>query len=366
MISHAADYPDLALASLMRARHVRPVRPRDGTIPSPDRLVSTYTTEMHAPSVHSPLRPDSAPAPMAGHDWPFSVSVVIAALNEGATIGGVVERTRAACPDAEILVVDDASTDDTAARAEAAGARVIRRPYTLGAGAGVKTGTRAATGDVLVLLDGDGQHDPADIPRLLGLIGPYDLVIGERDRAGQQNAVRWLGNSALNRFGSYLVGIPMRDLTSGFRVMRRYVMLDMLHLLPNQYSWPTTSALAFAKAGFHVRFEPIVVGRREAGKSSQKLVRNGIRFLLIILRMTTLFSPLRVFFPMFLLLESLAVIGYVWSVASGSPALHLPPSTVMFFLGGLVLFFFGLISEQISNLRFRSPESWLTVGPARR
>ena len=116
------------------------------------------------------------------------------------------------------------------------------------------------------------------------MIGPYDLVIGERDRAGQQNAARWLGNSALNRLGSYLVGIPMRDLTSGFRAMRRHVMLDILHLLPNQYSWPTTSALAFAKAGFHVRFEPVVVRRRETGKSSQKLARNGIRFLLIILR----------------------------------------------------------------------------------
>ena len=297
--------------------------------------------------------------------WPFSVSVVIPALNEGATIAGVIEQTRVHCPDAEVLVVDDCSKDDTAARAEAAGARVIRRPYTLGAGAGVKTGIRAARGDIIVLMDGDGQHDPADIPRLLDLIGPYDLVIGERDRAGQQNTVRWLGNSTLNRVGSYLVGIPMRDLTSGFRAMRRRVMLDFLHLLPNQFSWPTTSALAFAKAGFHVRFEPIVVRKRETGRSSQKLVRNGIRFLLIIMRMSVLFSPLRVFFPLFVLLELLALAGYAWSVATSGRLLHLPPSTVMFFLGGLVLFFFGLISEQVASLRFRSPESWLTVGPAR-
>jgi glycosyltransferase involved in cell wall biosynthesis len=324
------------------------------------------TTEVHAPSVHSIFRPDSVPAPIADRRWPFSVSVVIAAFNEGATIGGVVERTRAACPDAEILVVDDALSDDTAARAEAAGARVIRRPYNLGQGAGIKTGVRAAAGDVIVLLDGDGQHDPADMLRLLDLIGPYDMVIGERDRAGQQNVVRWVGNSALNRLGSYLVGIPMRDLTSGFRAMRRHVMVDVLHLLPNQYSWSTTSALAFAKAGFHVRFEPIIVRRRETGQSSQKLMRNGIRFLLIILRVSTLFSPLRIFFPMFVLLEGLALVGYLWSVAAGAPKLHLPPSTVMFFLGGLVLFFFGLISEQIAHLRFRSPESWLTVGPARR
>ena len=293
------------------------------------------------------------------------MSVVIPALNEAATIGGVIEQTRVHCPGAEVLVVDDCSKDDTPARAEAAGARVIRRPYTLGAGAGVKTGIRAATGEVVVLLDGDGQHDPADIPRLLDLIGPYDLVIGERDRAGQQNAVRWLGNSALNRIGSYLVGIPMRDLTSGFRAMRRRVMLDFLHLLPNQFSWPTTSALAFAKAGFHVRFEPITVRKRETGRSSQKLVRNGIRFLLIILRMSTLFSPLRIFFPLFVLLELFALFGYLWSVSTSGRLLHLPPSTVMFFLGGIILFFFGLISEQVASLRFRSPESWLTVGPAR-
>ena len=195
------------------------------------------------------------------------MSVVIAALNEAPTIGDVIAGTLAHCPGAEVLVIDDCSTDDTAARAEAAGARVIRRPYTLGQGAGVKTGVRAAMGDVVVLLDADGQHDPADIPRLLDLIGPYDLVIGERDRAGQQNTVRWLGNSALNRLGSYLVGIPMRDLTSGFRAMRRNVMRDLLHLLPNQFSWSTTSALAFAKAGFHVRFEPIVVRRRETGRA---------------------------------------------------------------------------------------------------
>jgi glycosyltransferase involved in cell wall biosynthesis len=260
------------------------------------------------------------------------------------------------------VVVDDCSSDDTARRAESAGARVIRRPYNIGNGAGVKTGIRAATGDVVVIMDGDGQHDPADIPRLLDLVGAYDMVIGERDRAGQQNAVRWLGNSLLNRLGSYLVGVEMRDLTSGFRAMRREVILDLLHLLPNQFSWPTTSALAFAKAGYHVRFEPVTMRRREAGRSTQRLLPNGVRFLLIVLRIATLFSPLRIFFPIFLLLETLSVAAYAWSVARGGPWLHLPPATVMFFLGGLVLLFFGLISEQIASLRFRSPESWLTVG----
>src|SRR6185295_11328417 len=259
--------------------------------------------------------------------------------------------------DAEIVVVDDYSRDDTADQAAAAGARVIRRPYNIGNGAGVKTGVRAATGDVIVVLDGDGQHDPADLPRLLAHIERYDMVIATRpDRSSQQNAIRWLGNSALNRFGSYLVQMEMKDLTSGFRAMRRPVLLELLHLLPNKFGWPVTAALAFATAGYHIRFEPIAMHKREAGKSTHKLFRNGVSKGLIILRMITLFSPLRIFFPTFLLLEALALAAYIWSVARGGPWLHLPPSTVMFFLGGIVLFLFGLISEQIASLRFRGPE----------
>jgi len=284
------------------------------------------------------------------------VSIVIPAFNEGRTIGRIVCAAREQCPGAEIVVVDDASTDDTAEQAAAAGANVIRRPYNVGNGAGVKTGVRASTGDVVVVLDGDGQHDPADIPRLVAHIGPYDMVIGERARTGQQNATRWLGNAVLNRLGTYLVGVEMRDLTSGFRAMRRDVLVELLHLLPNRFSWPTTSALAFAKGGYHVRFVPITVHKRTTGRSSQQLLPNGVKFFLIILRIATLFSPLRIFFPISLLLELLAAVAYGWSVARGAPWLHLPPSTVMFFLGGIVLFLFGLISEQIASLRFRGPE----------
>jgi len=304
------------------------------------------------------LREQTAAGPIARPTppVPLSVSIVIPAFNEGSTIGRVVAAARQQCPQAEVVVVDDASKDDTAEQAVAAGARVIRRPYNMGNGAGVKTGIRAAKGEVVLVLDGDGQHDPADIPRLLAHIGPYDMVIGERDRAGQQNVLRWLGNSTLNRLGSYLVGVEMRDLTSGFRAMRRDVIGEFLHLLPNRFSWPTTSALAFAKAGYHVRFEPVTVSKRAAGESTQQLLRNGVKFMLIILRIATLFSPLRICFPAFLLLEALALVAYGWSVADGGAWLHLPPSTVMFFLGGIVLFLFGLISEQIASLRFKGPE----------
>ena len=302
-------------------------------------------------------RPHTDPIATPGaHRWPFSVSIIIPAMNEAETIGQVIRAVQQQCPGAEIVVVDDASRDGTAEEAAAAGARVIRRPYNVGNGAGVKTGVRAASGEVVVIVDADGQMDPAEIPRLLGQIGPYDMVIGERDRAGQQNMIRWLGNSALNRFGSYLVGMDMRDLTSGFRAMRRSIMLEFLHLLPNRFSWPTTSALAFAKAGYHIRFEPIQMRRRQGGHSTQKLLRNGVRFGLIILRIVTLFSPLRVFFPIFVALELLSLLAYFWSVANGDRWLHIPPSTGIFFLGGIIIFLFGLIAEQIASLRFKGPE----------
>ncbi len=150
--------------------------------------------------------------------------------------------------------------------------------------------------------------------------------------------------------------MEMKDLTSGFRAMRRAALLDLLHLLPNKFGWPVTAALAFATAGYHIRFEPIAMRKREAGKSTHKLFSNGVSKGLIILRMITLFSPLRIFFPLFLLLEGLALVAYLWSVARGDAWLHLPASTVMFFLGGIVIFLFGLISEQIASLRSKGPE----------
>ncbi len=293
----------------------------------------------------------------APQHWPFSISIVIPAFNEGHTVGRVIRVVREQCPDAEILVVDDASADNTAAEAEAAGARVIRRPNNMGNGASVKAGIRAASGEVIMVIDADGQHDPADIPRLLAHIDRYDMVVASRPgRTSQQNAVRWLGNSALNALGSYLVDTEMKDLTSGFRAMRSPVINEFLHLLPNQYGWPVTSAMALVTAGYCVRFEPIAMHKRQAGRSMQKLMRNGVRKGLMILRIITLFSPLRIFFPIFLLLEGLALIAYLWSVARGEGWLHLPPSTVMFFLGGIIVFLFGLISEQVAGLRFKGPD----------
>jgi glycosyltransferase involved in cell wall biosynthesis len=291
--------------------------------------------------------------------WPFSVSIIIPAFNEGRSIAQVIDAARARCPNAEIIVVDDASADDTSEQAASVGARVIRRPYNIGNGAGVKTGIRAANGDVVLIIDGDGQHDPADIPRLLQHIGPYDMVIGTRDRASQQNTLRWLGNSALNRLGSYLMGMEMQDLTSGFRAMRRAVALEFIHLLPNQFSWPTTSALAFAKAGYHVRFEPIAMHKRAGGQSTQKLIRNGVKFVLIILRIVSLFAPLRVYFPIAIGMFALGLLSFLISFLIVEPGrLHIPNSAIGLFVGAIIIFMFGLLAEQIANLRFKGPDRY--------
>jgi glycosyltransferase involved in cell wall biosynthesis len=294
------------------------------------------------------------------HPWPFSVSVVIPAFNEGPRVTPIVRAVRANVPDAEIIVVDDASRDDTADQAEAAGARVIRRPHNMGNGAGVKTGVRAASGDVIVIIDCDGQHDPADIPRLLKHIGDYDMVIATRtERSSHENNVRWLGNTAINRFGSYLAEQPMQDLTSGFRVMWRSVILEFLHLLPNRFSWPTTSAMALVTAGYHVRFEPVTMHKRLGGQSTQKLLKNGLRFLMIMLRMTSLFAPLRVYLRVALILFGFGLLSFLVSFFITDPwRFRIPNSASALFVGSIVVFMFGLLAEQVAAMRVRIPERY--------
>ncbi len=282
--------------------------------------------------------------------WPFSVTVALPALNEVHSVADVVRRVQQSCPQAEILVVSDGSTDGTAEAAEAAGARVVRHPYNKGNGAAIKTAIREASGDVLVIVDADGQHDPADIPRLLEHMATYEMAVGVRSRSSHASRARGMGNWLLDRFASYVAGMELDDLTSGFRAMRRSVILEFVNLLPNGLSWPTTSMLLFAKAGYAIKFVPINARRRSGGRSSQKLVRNGVKFGTIILRIVMLFSPLRVMFPVGLALFVLSILGYVFSLAAGGPVLHLPPSTVMFFVGAIIVWMFGLLAEQIVAL----------------
>lgn len=279
---------------------------------------------------------------------PGAVSIVIPAFNEADGIGDVVMHLRTAARWREILVVDDGSTDGTSARAGAAGARVIRHPYNKGNGAAVKTGIRQADGEFVLIVDADGQHQPADACRLVARLGEYDLVVGARDAATQATAVRRRGNELLNALAAYLTGRPIPDLTSGFRGARREHLREFLHLLPNGFSTPTTTTLAFIKAGYNVAFEPIAA-RPRVGSSKIKLARDGASFFLILLKVVTIFSPLRVFVP----ISALSFGGgVVYGLANYALTGRIPNGAVILILFAALVFLVGLVSEQIASLRF--------------
>jgi glycosyltransferase involved in cell wall biosynthesis len=283
---------------------------------------------------------------------PEQTSVVIPAFNEADVIADVVAGLRQSADWREILVVDDGSHDQTGAAAAAAGARVVRHPYNKGNGASVKTGIRAASGEYVLIIDADGQHRPADAVRLVSRLGEYDLVVGARARATQATWGRRLGNAALNGLASYLTGRPIPDLTSGFRAARRLQLREFLHLLPNGFSTPTTTTLSFVKAGYNVAFEP-VEARPRIGQSKISLFRDGARFFLIVLKVVTLFSPLRLFLPVSLASFALGVGYAVWTIATQS---HVTNSSVLLIMLGVIVFLMGLVSEQVAALRFERRE----------
>jgi glycosyltransferase involved in cell wall biosynthesis len=281
-----------------------------------------------------------------------STSVLIPAFEEGGSIAELVEKIRAVGNWKEILVVDDGSKDDTAERARAAGAKVIRHPYNKGNGAAVKTAVRAAAGRRILLMDADGQHPPEEIAKLMDKLEDYDLVVGARSYASQASLSRALGNGALNRFASMLSEFPIADLTSGFRAADRDRFREFLHLLPNGFSYPATSTLAFIKAGYNVTFVPIDGEKRGKGsKSKMRPWREGWRFVMIILRMVTLFSPLRIFFPISLAFFAL---GFGYMVYTILTEVHVTNTSVLLITASAVLFLFGLLSEQIAALRFEN------------
>ena len=279
---------------------------------------------------------------------PRDVSVVIPACNEAAVIADVITALAAAGGWREIIVVDDGSSDGTGAKAEVAGATVIRHPYNKGNGAAVKSGIRAASGEFILIIDADGQHQPSDALRLVTRLGEYDLVVGARTSATQAGSTRRVGNAALNRLASYLTEREIPDLTSGFRGARRAYLLEFLHLLPNGFSTPTTTTLAFLKAGYNVVFEPIEA-RPRVGVSKIRLSTDGPKFFLIMLRIMTIFSPLRIFVPV-ALASFLLGAGYgVWTIATQR---HVTNSSVMLVTLSVIVLLIGLVSEQISALRF--------------
>jgi len=286
-------------------------------------------------------------------DLAASTSIVIPAMNERGSIARVVAALRQTANWQEIIVVDDGSTDDTGGEASHAGARVVRHPYNKGNGAAVKTGIRHATARLVLVMDGDGQHRPEDALRLVSHLDEYDLVVGARAAGSQAGAARRIGNALLNGLASYLTGRPIPDLTSGFRAARRDCLMEFIHLLPNGFSTPTTTTLAFIKAGYSVRFEPIEAARR-SGASKIRFGPDGARFFLIVLKVITIFSPLRIFLPISLATFTLGAGYALWTIATQS---HVTNSSVLLILLSVVVFLIGLVSEQISSLRFEGPRS---------
>lgn len=281
---------------------------------------------------------------------PASTSIIVPAYQEADGIGDVIASLRGVGPWHEIIVVDDGSTDGTGERAHAAGALVVRHPYNKGNGAAVKSGIRRATGEHVLIIDGDGQHRPADAQQLVTLLGEYDLVVGARSSATQATPARRAGNALLNALASYMTGRAIPDLTSGFRAANRRALCEFLHLLPNGFSTPTTTTLAFIKAGYSVVFVPIAAGRRQ-GRSKIRFARDGAKFFLILLRIITIFSPLRIFVPVSVVTFAFGSSYAAWTIYSQSRVTN---SSVLLIVLAVVIFLVGLVSEQISALRFES------------
>jgi len=281
---------------------------------------------------------------------PPRVSIILPAKNEAASLLTLVEGIRKSHPDAEVIVVDDGSEDATAEAATEGGARVVRHPYSMGNGAAVKSGARAAKGEILVFMDADGQHRPEDIAPLLDRLDEgYDMVVGARQDGSQASVGRGLANGFYNRFASLMVGQRIQDLTSGFRVVRADKFREFLYLFPNGFSYPTTVTMSFFRAGYPVAYMPIHAGKR-IGKSHLRPIRDGIRFLLIIFKVGTLYSPLKIFLPI-ATVQGLFGLGYYAHTYFTAGRLTL--GTILMLSSALTIFLIGLVSEQITQLMYK-------------
>jgi len=287
-------------------------------------------------------------------DRQVDFSVIIPAYNEAGAIGAVLQRLEGLPENGEIIVVSDGSTDDTAGEVHAAGpsVRLIEHPYNLGNGAAVKTGIRQARGEILLFMDADGQHDPEDIPRFLEACQGYDMVVGARGRGSQAGWHRSLANGLYNRFASYVTGRRIEDLTSGFRAVRRDVVRRFIGLLPNGFSYPTTLTLCLMRAGFSVRYIPIQAGRRR-GKSKIRMFSDGTKFLLVIMKICMLFSPLKIFLPvsLYLFLMGMGYYGYTFLREH-----RFTNMSMLLFTTSVMIFMMGLVAEQVAQMRFERAE----------
>ncbi|MTD10598.1 glycosyltransferase [Acinetobacter sp. YIM 103518] len=280
----------------------------------------------------------------------MKVSVVLPAKNESGAIGTTISKILNLKLVDEVLVINDGSTDNTAELAQKAGARVISHPYSKGNGSAIKTGARNASGDIIIFMDADGQHDPQDIPKLLEKIhAGYDLVVGARQKGSQASVGRGIANKFYNNLASYMTEHKVEDLTSGFRAVKADKFREFLYLLPNGFSYPTTSTMAFFRAGYSICYVPIHASQR-IGKSHIKPLRDSIRFFLIIFKIATLYSPLKMFFPMAILLFLMGTGWYGYTLYEYHRFTNM---SALFYTGSIMIFLMGLISEQITTLMYK-------------
>lgn len=282
-----------------------------------------------------------------------SISIILPAKNEARNLIDLLPQLKSLHPKAEILVINDSSTDNTAQIAIDAGAKVITHPYSQGNGAAIKTGARNATGDILVFMDADGQHDPMDIAVLLDKLNQgYDMVVGARKASTHASLFRRFANAFYNRLASLMTGHKIEDLTSGFRAARADKFRKFLYLLPNGFSYPTTSTMAFFRSGFPVAYIPIHAGKRE-GKSHIRLIKDGTRFFIIILRIGSLFSPMRLFLPISGAVFMTGVSYYAYTFYTTGRFTNM---SALLLLSALIIFLIGILSEQVSSLHYKDFE----------
>ncbi|MBT3311819.1 MAG: glycosyltransferase family 2 protein [Desulfobacterales bacterium] len=279
----------------------------------------------------------------------LKVSVIIPAYNEGPVIGGLVSEVSELYPDFEIIVINDGSHDDTASAAENAGAKVYSHPYNIGNGAAIKTGIRVASGDILVFMDGDGQHEPKNISLLLKYFPDHDMTIGSRSLKGHASPWRAAGNRVFDLLASYVANFKVEDLTSGFRAVKADVAKKFLYLLPNTYSYPTTLTLGALRSGRSVKYIPVNILKRKEGQSDIKVIKDGVRFFMIITKICTLYSPLRIFLPVSFLMFILGVGNYFYTFLTQGRFTNM---SALLIISCIIIFMMGLISEQICQMRY--------------
>ena len=281
------------------------------------------------------------------------LSLVIPARNEAEGLRRLLPELVATLPNAEIIVVNDGSNDNTLAVCGEFSVRVVSHPYPKGNGAAVKSGARAANGDVLIFMDADGQHKPEDIPGLLSKFEEgYDMVVGARTRGSQANVQRAVANDVFSRFASWMVGQKVADLTSGFRVVNAKKFRKFLYLLPNGFSYPTTITMSFFRSGYNVAYVPVHTPRR-IGTSHLRPLRDGVRFLLIIIKIGTLYSPQKLFLPISAGFFFTGVGYYLFTYLTTGRFTNM---SALLFISSILTFLIGIVSEQISALHYKDAE----------